>query len=1407
MFHKQRSELLAKYQDLSAISREVLQLMAVAYNYEMATPISQYLKVLKINDARGRQFTPASIKPILLTLVKAGFLEQQTGKAEYRCHRLLAEPIVRQLVETGEFERYVAPFEQSTTIAKRTYYGYSSECLRDARISFHRGDYKQVNATLNTGRRYSYQSRYPDDVDIYFTWVLNPFDEDWLERRHPALVKELIGHLGMHQLVFLYHDPQISDYLARWLALYPGASPLAARAYGELLLLRGDWNALAKHIEATEDPELLALGAALTFLHGDFAGSTAQFESALKAFRKLTGKRNLYFYGVAGLFYPLALLKTGDAHDKKLTALMTQILKQNNIWYYGYRYLEALQVFLKGDLTQRDNAVFYNLFVKTEGYSKAGEPQAASGYPHFLKFFLLLVRSWMSDAPLSGLRDLTITTIQDMHRQLHANGLHWLAAELAKLLQTFGAKSSDSLDTGFPDGRPVTLHDLFARRPDWEFALDALLGLGKSEAQTGAPVQIEKPTRMIWLVDFDEKYGVLNVEPREQKQQAKGGWTKGRAVALKKLYAERDTFDCLSEQDLKLCATIRQDTDSGWYGGAYFEFSGKMPLALVGHPLLFWASSPEVRVDVVKGEPELRVSTVKGGKIKITLEPEPISMKNVLVTKETPTRLKVVQFTQEHHKIYTVLGAQGLEVPLSAQERVLQTLSGISGLLTVHSDIGGSSSTAEQVEADSTPRMHLLPHGDGLKAALLIRPFATGGAYYQAGQGGASVFAEIDGKPLQARRDLKLEKARCEDVLAACPALAEAERDDAGEWLLDDPEQCLELLLQLQSLPAGQVLLEWPEGVKFRVLGQSSGSGFSMQIKRDNDWFALQGELQVNNDTVLEMRQLLDLLDNRQGRFLQLQDGQFIALTETFRKRLEDLKAYADLTGKKVRINPLAALTLEDWQDEAGFKADQHWQEHMRRLKAAREFQPVVPSTFQAELRDYQMDGYNWLARLAQWGVGACLADDMGLGKTIQALALLVDKAPNGPSLIIAPTSVCMNWESEARRFAPTLNPILFGSGDRQRKLDNLGPYDLLICSYGLLQQEQAAEMLSKIPFQITILDEAQAIKNIATRRSQGAMNLQAEFRVIMTGTPLENHLGELWNLFRFINPGLLGSLEQFNKRFAGPIERDRSQEARQQLKKLIQPFILRRTKTQVLQELPPKTEIPVYVEMSGEEMAFYEALRRESLEVLNSTDSQAGAKHLQILAAITKLRRSCCNTRLANADISLPSSKLAAFGEIVDELLDNKHKALVFSQFVDHLQLIKDYIEQRGIGYQYLDGSTQAKERKKRVDAFQRGEGELFLISLKAGGVGLNLTAADYVIHMDPWWNPAVEDQASDRAHRMGQQRPVTIYRMIAKNTIEEKIVALHSHKRDLADSLLEGADISGKMSADDLLDLMRGE
>ncbi|WP_342245110.1 DEAD/DEAH box helicase [Pseudomonas sp. OTU5201] len=289
------------------------------------------------------------------------------------------------------------------------------------------------------------------------------------------------------------------------------------------------------------------------------------------------------------------------------------------------------------------------------------------------------------------------------------------------------------------------------------------------------------------------------------------------------------------------------------------------------------------------------------------------------------------------------------------------------------------------------------------------------------------------------------------------------------------------------------------------------------------------------------------------------------------------------------------------------------------------------------------------------------------------------------------------------------------------------------------------------------------------------------------------------------MNPGLLGSQESFSARFTTPIEQGDAA-ARRALRTLIQPFILRRLKSQVLDELPPRTEITYRVPLSTEEAHLYEALRQQALDSISQLYSNA-SRPLQVLAEITRLRRFCCHPSLSVPGSALPGSKLQAFAEIADELLDNGHKALVFSQFVDHLEIVRAWLEQNGMHYQYLDGSTPAMERQKRIDAFQAGNGNLFLISLKAGGSGLNLTAADYVIHLDPWWNPAVEDQASDRAHRMGQQRPVTIYRLVTENTIEEQIVALHRKKRELADSLLEGGELSVRMDADALLRLLRGE
>ena len=572
-----------------------------------------------------------------------------------------------------------------------------------------------------------------------------------------------------------------------------------------------------------------------------------------------------------------------------------------------------------------------------------------------------------------------------------------------------------------------------------------------------------------------------------------------------------------------------------------------------------------------------------------------------------------------------------------------------------------------------------------------------------------------------------------------------------------------------------------------------------VSLKKKKDWFELDGQLKLDDGQIIAMQNLFDLMQMSPGRFIQLKNGEFLALTDELKRRLSSLQFAAN----KNPVHNLNAPLIDELTDGMSVKSGKHWQALLKQAEQARLYTPEIPSTLQAELRDYQIDGFKWLARLAQWRAGACLADDMGLGKTLQALALILTRAAQGPTLIIAPTSVCFNWIDEIHRFTPTLQVQYFASGDRQKILDESGAMNIIICSYGLLQAN--AQMLSEVKWHTIIADEAQAFKNAQTKRSKAMMALQGDYKMILTGTPVENHLGELWNLFRFINPGLLGSLQSFNKQFASPIENNHDKEASNRLKNLIKPFILRRMKSDVLTELPSRTEITVHVDLSDDETAFYEALRRQAVERIAEIEDEPGQKRIKILAEIMRLRRACCHPKLVMPELDMSSAKLQAFAEIVEELKENRHKALVFSQFVGHLEIIREFLDQEKISYQYLDGSTPQKKRKIAIDAFQAGQGDIFLISLKAGGSGLNLTAADYVIHMDPWWNPAVEDQASDRAHRMGQTRPVTIYRLVTRNTIENKIVQLHQQKRELANNLLEGSEMSGKMSVDDMFNLIK--
>ena len=636
----------------------------------------------------------------------------------------------------------------------------------------------------------------------------------------------------------------------------------------------------------------------------------------------------------------------------------------------------------------------------------------------------------------------------------------------------------------------------------------------------------------------------------------------------------------------------------------------------------------------------------------------------------------------------------------------------------------------------------------------------------------------------------------------AAPELVKAAWD-GGARCVEDPERTLQLLVELQAL-GDAVLVEWPEGETFRVRREVGSGALTVSVRAAEDWFSATGRLAVDDDLVLELTELLALVEGSRGRFVRLEDGGFLALTEALRRQLDALARISRTRKGRTEFHGLAAGVVAPLVAGAGRRrTDAAWKAQLRRIEAADAADVPLPNTLQAELRPYQRDGFAWLTRLSTWGAGACLADDMGLGKTVQALALLLTRAAEGPALVVAPASVCGTWCEEAWRFAPSLAVHRFGPGDRKALLDGLGASDVVVCSYGLLTSE--VQRLSAVRWATVVLDEAQAIKNPKTRRHRAVLKLSAACRLATTGTPVENHLGELWALFSFLNPGLLGSWERFRTRFAAPIE-EGDREVGAQLRQIMLPFILRRTKSAVLAELPPRTDVQITVEPGEAEAALYEALRRRAIEELEAADEEP--RPLQILAQLTRLRLACCNPRLVvDHDDAPPSAKLAAFEQIVEGLRASRHRALVFSQFVRHLALLREWLDRRGIPYLYLDGSTPVARRDELVRAFQSGEGELFLISLRAGGLGLNLTGADHVVHMDPWWNPAVEDQASDRAHRIGQTRPVTVYRLVAKGTVEERIVALHHHKRDLADRLLADADTAARLSAADLLAVLRGE
>lgn len=1381
-----------KYQTLTPEQQNFLKLLSICYEKISRTKVRECLVDAGIKNDKGLAFKQTDIKPIITALTAAKLIEADNMGVS--CHHDYVEDATCQAVFDNSFEKMAqAIYSRIPTRQEwefEHFYTNYSQAIRDLRFALYR---RKPRATVI--KFLNYATRVPAQ---YYERRENPFSLIFTKPLNKSLLLYLkadVAELVMSNILIssTFTMTPLDGFFDLFREIRTTNSSLEEQTRPTLLyqhILRGEFaavTALVKPQKTVSDNIYMGL---TKLLAGDHRAAVASYERALDIMSEEQPRAQVFFHNFAGIFYVVALLCDGsDAALKKGLTYINRVIKKKQEYSFPS---------IVTDLKQ-------TLLMRQGQKGKAGKIRHSSNEGSFYDYLSLMMGYitlyWQGEK----IDAIGTEHLQILLQEAESAGYYWIALQTAGLLERISptTQSTQSVQRLQKQcSAPQLLIDLINPLEKWQQVLHALMSLD-SVKQSGETGSAGAESRLVWQVDFHPRnfYDEISITPRLQKLNKSGHWSKGRAVALKTL-RHHQNLEYLSDQDRRICNTIKETYEStGYYYGQKKVYAFDMKLAvpaLIDHPLIFSEEEPTLSLEFVSREPQLHISEGKKGYI-MRLEPDMGSEEPYLLLQETLTRTAVVQMTPEFKQVAEIIDSE-IEVPKGAKEMVLKVIASLAPHLAVHTDIAGIAPDVREVQADTTPYFHLVPYGDGLRVESLVKPLQESTAFHRPGIGGKIVLAEINGKKFQTERNLPEELKKTNGAIARCPELVHHD-EGSGEWVISEPEQCLELVSQLQELQ-DEVIIQWPQGETFRVSSTVDSSAFGMRIKQNNNWFEATGQLTVDAKTVIDMGKLLELSRQTGSRFIRMDDGQFLALSRKLKRRIEELLSFTEVHDKGVRFSPLASLALEDFTTEMGeVKGDAHWRNNLKRFRTSGS--PKVPSTFQAELRDYQLTGFNWLATLSQWQVGACLADDMGLGKTIQALAAILLRAADGPTLVIAPTSVLMNWSDETRRFAPTMRTLTFGPGDRQEMLDTLQPFDLVISSYGLLQSE--GKKLATVPWQTIVLDEAQAIKNMATKRSKAAMTLTAEFRIITTGTPIENHLGELWNLFQFINPGLLGSADAFNTKFAIPIEKYQDRQARSRLKKLIQPFILRRLKQDVLQELPPRTEITLQVEMSDEEKAMYEVQRRQALEKIEETEESGTGQHMQILAEITRLRRFCCNPELVVPGCGLNSSKLRVFGDTISELLDNGHKALVFSQFVGHLDILRKYLDKQKVRYQYLDGSTPVKKRRQRIQAFQSGEGDIFLISLKAGGAGLNLTAADYVIHMDPWWNPAVEDQASDRAHRIGQKRPVTVYRLVIKDSIEEKIIALHTHKRDLADGLLEGTDMSGKISTRQLLELIR--
>ena len=1379
--------------EISADALAVARAMALHWTWRPRSATWALLRQFGSKASSGRLFIEEQVKLAQAELQSAGMLIEQARRPGYRrLENGVRAALYRQLLD----EIPAARLKEALLGAEpnhASWYGGVEQIFRDPDIAV-----AHLCLELYSGAPLAALQKIRNQVGQHHDWngilhaaCLEGFDAELFARIAPEWRWD-IANYACGQVCDSWSLSQLPCMNWALGRLETGQAEMPPRLrwqLAEVLLLRGETQRAAALVakDTTGFPE--ALRAALLAQEGCWAESQAAFERAFKKLQgELSRRKNLLPDSIAW-FYPLTLLAQKTPAHLELARKFCKAEAGPVNSYAGYHWRSwghAISVRL-GD-EPLDASML--------------EPESSERLT-FNEFWRCLLRAWLGKEVMgkgaSGSpgtkRQAVSAALLD---RLEGCGFDWLAKQLLAANEVFAG--GDSPEPFFIQGGQEA----------WRSVLASLQSLG---ADTPA-AQDAPATRILWSIRIDKTGGIDSIDPMEQKRGPRG-WSRPKALSLAKLAGSEK----LGPWDAKVARAIRPDR---YQSRRYTLDRASAIVSLIGHPAVIMSDAPEITVDLVEGAPELEVLR-QGDRYVLSVTPEvreppakerpgyyyldPEAQRDlealrfITLVRDSAQRVRVIRLTPAQRRA-TQLVAGRFSVPASAEKDLQQTLQSLAAHFQIHSD---HAEAAREIPTESRLRAELAPVGESLMLRLVVAPLGADGPRLMPGAGRARVMAAVRGETVGTQRDLQTERALLDEVLAAFDFLDPPGRSEVVcEWQIDAADNALGLVEALPRMAAIQAV-DWPRGQPVRVISVGSVQ-LALQVRTERDWFKLAGSANLDEGLVLELETLLAAAAGK-SRFVPMGKGIYAALTRELRDKLAELGAVSEGKGGELRVPQLAAAWLDDILQGVAGDTDAAFVEKVERLRAGQEMQHAVPGSLQAELRAYQEDGYLWAMRLAQAGFGACLADDMGLGKTVQTLAVLLARASAGPALVVAPTSVCGNWLAETLRFAPSLNAVIYGEGDRTVLVESAGPGDVVIVSYTLMQK--ASELFAAKNWHTLVADEAQAVKNATARRTLALFELPADFRMALSGTPIENRLAELWSIMRFCNPGLLGTLTRFNEIFATPIERHRDRDAQRMLRRLIAPFVLRRTKAQVLDDLPPRTELVLSVVLETAEAAHYEALRRSALAEAESAASneQAGQAHLHILAQLTRLRRAACDPRLVSPQLGLVGAKVRAFAELAAELAANGHKALVFSQFVGFLTLLRAPLDEAGIHYQYLDGATPAAERSRRVAAFQAGEGDLFLISLKAGGFGLNLTAADYVVITDPWWNPAAEDQAMGRAHRIGQLRPVTVYRLIAKGTLEEKIVELHHDKRALADGLLaEGEEGTAIPSSAELIALMRG-